>query len=193
MASFGTSHLVWSKFKTEDSAAAAPTYDVPINITGNRKCEYTPNMVTGSICGDNTKQEEVTEFVDGTLAIEATDITNAAAAAMLGATIGEDGEITHKEGDVAPYGGVGYIKHLMRGGVKYYKGYFIPKCKAVRQSDSSSTKESSITLTGASMQFTVFPLINNGHTDYESPDSFTKESEAIAWIREKFGVANSGA
>lgn len=186
MAAFGASYLAWAPFKTEDTETAAPTYDTAIHITGNRKCDYTPNMATASIYGDNTKQEEVTEFVDGSLSVEATDIDNTTSAAMLGASIGEDGEITHNEGDTAPYGGVGYIKHLMRGGTKYFKAYFIPKCKAVRQADSTATKESSITFTGASMQFTVFALKNSGDTDYESPDTFTKESDAISWVTGKF-------
>ena len=78
----------------------------------------------------------------------------------------------------------------IRKGKNYYEGYFYPKCKAVPTADGVQTSNSSVTLSGDSLSFSVFPRLND-QVVREISKRFDTEAEAITWCDKQLGISAS--
>ncbi len=171
---------------------ALPTYDFQKAITLGKlvKADLTVTNASGELYADDALAEKVDMFASGALALETDDKTDEVHAAIHGAAKDETtGEVTDSDGDVAPRVGVTYYKVIIRNGVRYFKGVFLPLCKAILGNDSAATKGSSVTFGTSSTSFTVFRC-NSGA--WRVTKEFTgdgAEAECIAWCDEKLGKA----
>ena len=195
MARYGAKYIKWAPFKTADSASAAPTYDAQkaVELSEMTTANWTPTIASGQQYGNNVKTEDVSIVTGGTLALEVTDLGSEESAAVYGNKADSDTNATSyamNAADEAPYGGVVYIKCGMRKGVKYYEGQFYPKCKAVPTADSVQTSNSSVTLSGDSLNFSVFPRLNDERVK-EKSIRFDTEAKAIAWCDKQLGISAS--
>lgn len=187
MASFGARRPRWAPINTEPEAAL-PTYETTLTIGKAIKMDRSIQYASGKLYANDELAESVDEFVSGSIAAETDDVLDEVASAIYGATV-EQKEVHYKAGDSAPYGGLTYIKVLMRKGVKFYKGYFYPKVKAVMGNDTAQTKADSITFGTAATTFTVFRCESD---DWCITETFDTEAAAIAWCDEKLGAAAQG-
>ncbi|MBR0307626.1 MAG: hypothetical protein IJH92_01905 [Mogibacterium sp.] len=184
MAGFGAKYPCWAPLKTEP-ANADPTYD-PGQVLG--KLVSASRSITnaeGELYGDDMRAEYLSEFASGTLDLSVTALTDAQLTALYGANVA-DGEITFDKDDEIPYGGVGFYQVLVRGGVKYYRGYFYPKCKAIIGDASAETKGSSINFTPEGLQFAIDCPAYGGWCKVET---FDTEAAAIAWVKGKCSIS----
>ena len=180
MASFGARLPRFAPIKegTEDQT---PEYDKSVLIGRLIKADATPNFASGKLYADDQLAESVDEFVNATIAMETDDITDKVASVIYGATV-KNKEVRYNSDDTAPFGGLTYIKVLMRKGKKIFKSYYFPKVKAVLGSDSAQTKSDNITFGTSQTTFTVF---QNNDGDWRFTHEFEKEAEAKAWCKEK--------
>ena len=193
MAKYGAKYLRFAPFAdtTPEPDAALPNYGAPIDVGGLVKVTDAPAFNEGKIYGDDVLAEYVNEFKECPIDVEVTELPNATAAAMLGATI----ETTSKDlqfsgGDNAPYGGFGFYICKMIDNVKKYQGIYYPKVKAAMQGDEYSTKGDGVTLPGGKLKMTA-AVAKNGQWKIMS-DDLEGETEAKTWVDGKVKVASAG-
>lgn len=187
MAAFGAKYFKYAQIKTEPQDAL-PTYDQEKTVTIGLlvKADLSVNFASGELYADDKLAEKSEEFISGTIAAEVDEMEDETAAIIYGNTVNEENERVDNTGDNAPYGGLAYIKCLMKNGKKFFRGYFYPKVRAVISNDSASTKSSSITFSTSPLSFTVHEP-NNG--DWRYTKKFETEAEAKAWVDSKLGKA----
>lgn len=187
MAGFGARYIQFAPFSGEEPADALPTYGSAVNFGKLVKSELAVTMASGKIYGDDVLDESVDEFISASLSVETTDLTLENEAVIYGSTISEDGnELVDSTEDTIPYGGLTYIKVLMRKGKKVFRAYFLPKAKAAFSTDTANTKTDSITMASSPISFTIFEP-NIGEWRYRK--EFNTFAEAKAWCDGKFKKA----
>ena len=194
MAKYGAKYLQWAPFaqQTPDALDSAfPKYGDPINLGALVKVTDSPTFNEAKSYGDNALKEHVIEFKECGVAVELTELTNAVASAVLGASINAEAEndLEFSAEDNAPYGGLAFYINKQVDGAKFYHGIYYPKLKAAMQGTEYATKGDSITLTGGSLNFTAAAPANS-KWKIES-DDFTTEAEAKAWVDEKIKKTES--
>ena len=191
MAAFGARYMMFAPFKGEEPKAALPTYGEAVQLGALNKADLTVNLASGEIYGDDVLDERVEEFVSGTLTVEITDLDPDTESVVYGSKLDEEGELVDKTSDQTPYGGLGYIKTLIRKGKKVYRAIYLPKVKAALGNDNATTKSNSITLATHPLAFTVFEP-NTGEWRYRKEfEGDDGEVQAKAYIDGKLGVAEA--
>lgn len=189
MAGFGARYICFAPFSGEEPAAAMPKYGDAINFGRLVKSELTVTMASGKMYGDDVLDESIDEFISAALAVETTDLTLEHEAIIFGSTVEEESdELVDSTEDTIPYGGLTYIKVIMRKGAKVYRSYYYPKVKATFGTDSANTKTDSITMASTPLNFTVFEP-NVGKWRYRA--EFDTYAAAKAWCDGKFTAASS--
>lgn len=138
----------------------------------------TVNLASGELYADDSLAEQLSEFANGSIAMETDDMTDDNAAAVYGCTVNE-GVVTFNKDDTAPRGALAYYKVLMRSGKKYFKGFYYPRVRAAVGNDNAQTRGSQITFNTTSTTFTVFTDDNGDWRKYQTFDSVEK---CKAWI-----------
>ena len=131
MAALGAKYIRFAPFETEVEGSL-PNYKEAVSVGALVKAELTVNLAAGEIYGDDRLDEKIEEFVSGSLAVETTDLTDETEAVIFGSTLTEK-ELVDNTGDSIPYGGLGYIKTVIRGGVKKFKAYYYPKAASAKE------------------------------------------------------------
>lgn len=184
MASFGAKYPRFSPIKDEP-IGALPTYEGPVTLGRLVKADLTVTMASGKLYADDALAESVDEFASASLAMETDDKTDETCVAVYGCTL-EEKTLHDKTADSTPLGGLAYYKVLMRNGVKFFRGYFYPRVKAVLGNDTAQTKGDSITFGTDATTFTVFRCNSD---DWRLRETFDTEAEAIAWVDKKLAAA----
>lgn len=144
----------------------------------------TIQLATGELYADDELAEKVSEFASGSIAMETDDLSDTNASKVYGATV-RNGAVVYNKGDSAPMGKLAYYKSLMRGAVKFWKGFYYPKAQAALGNDNAQTKGSSITFQTAQTAFTIFP---DDVGDWRENETFNTEAAAKAWCASKTDV-----
>lgn len=173
-----------------DTATALPTYGTAVNIGALNRISDTIDRVEASGYGDNARKVHVDEFRSYGLDVEITHIPRATYAALNGASVDTSSkDITFKDNDQAPYGGLVCV----RGGrddddKDFYIGVYYPKLKSAMQGKDISTKGENITLVTEKLHFAGLACKN--HVWCEESDEFATEAEAVSWCKTKLGVSS---
>lgn len=172
-----------------DTATALPTYGTPVSIGALNRIADTINRVEASGYGDNARKVHVDEFSNYALDVEITHIPRDVYASLAGASVDTSKkDITFKDNDQAPYGGLVCV----RGGrddddKDYYIGVYYPKIKAAMQGKDIATKGETISLVTEKLHFAGMACKN--HIWCLESDEFATEAEAVAWCKEKLGAS----
>lgn len=186
MASFGAKNPRFAPIATEP-AGALPTYEEVVSVGRLIKADRSIQYASGKLYANDELAESVDEFVSGSVAMETDDLEDEVAVAIYGAEVVSK-EVHYKAGQTAPLGGLTYYKVLMRNGVKFFKGYFYPRVKAVMGNDTAQSKSDSITFGTESTTFTVFRCKTD---DWCITEVFpaSEENAVIEWCDSKLGVS----
>lgn len=191
MASKGCKYIQWAPFAATnpEPAGVVPNYGTPINLGALSKVTDSPSFNEAKTYGDNALDEYVNEFKECPIDIEVTELSNAVAAGIFGATLGtgEDTDLKFGGDDVAPYGGLAYIVCKQVHNVNKFQGIYFPKVKAAMQGEEYATKGDSVTLTGGKIKFTASKC-NSGDWKIKSADLDT-EAAAKTWVDAKIKAA----
>lgn len=192
MAQFGAKRPRFAPVATQPEAAL-PTYNYESAVTIGKlvAANLTVTNASGELYADDALGERIDMFASGSLELQTDDKTAEVHAAIHGATLDEESdEVSDKDTDVAPRGGLAYYKVLIRQGVRLFQGVYLPLVAAVLGNDNAATKGSSITFGTTTTTFNVFRC-NSG--EWRIWKEFTTEAEAIAWCDEKLGdTASAG-
>lgn len=190
MAGFGARYICFAPFSGEEPEETLPKYGQMINFGKLVKAELTVTMASGKIYGDDVLDESIDEFISAALSVETTDLTLEHEAVIFGSKKEEEGdELSDSIEDTIPYGGIAYIKVIMRKGKKIFRAHYHPKAKATFGTDSANTKTESITMASTPTSFTIFAP-NVGKWRYRQ--EFDTFSEAKAWCDEKLATTSGG-
>lgn len=189
---YGAKMLQWAPFSAENAEPpnSLPSYGAPVNLGALSKVTETVTMNSVKGYGDNATKVHVIEFKEAGLAVEVTELSNANASAIYGATLdtAPEKDLHFNGEDAVPYGGLAfYINKMLDDNSKVYQGIYYPKAKAELQGDDYSTKGESIVLTNTKIQFAA-EKCNSGDWKLFS-ENFTTEAEAAAWVNEKIKAA----
>lgn len=178
MAKYGAYDLRFAAISAEPEDAI-PTYAAAKQMAEFVKLSDAPEVEEVSQFGDNKTVESLSEFKKAPLDIEITELDNDIAAAVLGSTLDEDGEISFGD-DIAPFGGLGFISTGVRNNKNFFQGVLYPKTKAVVQGEEFASKGDKITLANGKLKSTAF-MCNAGAWKKKS-EQFPTASEAKAWL-----------
>lgn len=173
-----------------DTETALPTYGTAVKIGALNRISDTIDRVEASGYGDNARKVHVDEFRSYGLDVEITHIPRATYASLNGASVDTSSkDITFKDNDQAPYGGLVCV----RGGrddddKDFYVGVYYPKLKSAMQGKDISTKGENITLVNEKLHFAGLACKN--HVWCEESDEFATEAEAVTWCKTKLGVSS---
>jgi len=168
--------------KTEPTGER-PTYDAIVTIGRLVKADMTVQIASGKLFADDALAESVDEFTSASIAMETDDMVDDVASVLYGAEV-DDGEVQYRAGDFQPLCGLTYYKTLMREGVKYYKGYYYPRVKAVLGNDSAATKGDTVTFGTNQTTFTVFRCNTD---EWRITAEYDDETDVVGWCREMLG------
>ena len=152
-----------------------------------------------NLYGDNGLAETDRRFVNGTLTLSTTDLSQEVSKAILGLTeqaiTGIDGvtdtsvkELVYDDTQVTPYLGVGFIIKKKVNGAYKWRGVVLPKVMFSVPEDAAITQGESIEwqtpeLTGAIMRDDSATHV------WKKEATFTTEAQAEAYIKARLGIA----
>lgn len=143
MASIGLKYLAWAKMETEP-LDALPTF-APGKVIGKAvSTSLTITRAEGELAADDMVAEYASEFSSATFTAEADHISLKDQAEMYGATYSND-EFQAGPADTPPYGGIGGYQVLQCNGVRKYRTWIFPKCRASLPDWTGATKGAAIT------------------------------------------------
>lgn len=162
----------------EEAEDGTPTY-AGVETPGKAvSCNVEITNNDAKLYADDTLAESDTGFQSGTvtMGIDEDDLTTMAE--LLGHTI-EDGQITRKTDDAAPYVGLGRIVTKMVEGEYKYKVEFLYKVKFSEPSQENTTKGESVEFATTEIEGMVSALKNG---KWSEAKTFDDKSQAIAWL-----------
>lgn len=187
MAQLGLKYLAWAKIK-EETANAEPTYEGGKEIGKIVSLNATVSNSEGKLYANDQLVEYAGEFTEGDLTLAVDNIELADQAAMLGAKIGDGGEMIDAVGDTAPYGGIGGYQVLMVNGVRKFRAWVFPKVKALQPDMDATTKGDSISF-GTEPIKAKITATEKGTWRFRK--EFTEETEAKAYVDEKLEISTA--
>lgn len=144
----------------------------------------TVNLASGELYADDSLAEQLSEFANGSVAMETDNMADDIASEVYGATVSE-GEVTYNKDDTPPEGVLAYYKSLMVSGERKFRGFVYPKAKAAIGNDNAQTRGSSITFQTAKTTFTIFPDDNG---DWRKTKTFDTETAAVTYVKTACGI-----
>lgn len=174
---------------TDEPEGSEPVYAKGVVVGHMIKADLTFNRDNSPLHGDDMAVEVDNSVTGGTVSINTDDISENAEEAMLGAKKNEDGEYM-QTGASTPYGGFGYMRVRRLKGVTSYVAYWLYKTQFAQSTENASTKAQSIEWQTPTLDGQMMGVSITGYDDpvYRASKSFTKESEAVAWINAKAGI-----
>ena len=181
---YGAKYLKFAPFSGTEPTNALPTYGSVIELAEMVKMADAPEYNPAKSYGSNRLVVELNEFKSAGVDAEITDLTNAQASTIFGASNTTDLEFGD---DDPPFGGLVCISNLMKNdGTRKYQGVYYPKVRAVPpQATEYASKGESITLVNDKVKFTAYQP-NYGKWKILSPE-YSTEADAKAWCDAKIG------
>ena len=99
-------------------------------------------------------------------------------------------EVYHETGESAPYVGTGYIRVRRKDNKTNYIAYWVHKAIFGIGTESAKTKGQNIEWQTPTLEGSIMGVKNNAalQTRFRERRTFTKESEARAWLNKKAGI-----
>ena len=151
MATIGLDKLYYAPI-TEDENGNE-TYGVPVQLAKAISADLSIELNEATLYADDGQAEAVKEFKSGTLSLGIDDIGNAQAAALVGATIDQNGVLISSGEDVSRYVAIGFRAKKSNGKYKYYWLY---RVLFGVPATNLATKGDSITFSTPTIEGTIF-------------------------------------
>ena len=136
--------------------------------------------------GDNRVVETETEVTSGTVGLDLNEMLMENNAYILGHKIDEKtGEMHYRQGDIAPFLGIGAIGTSKRSGKNKFIGKFYPKVQFKEPNDENATKQENTTFTHTHLDGNLF-VPEDGLWKVEK--EFDTLAEAKEWLNKKVGI-----
>ena len=191
MAFVGLLYAVAAPIQTEADGQAI-TYGKGQVIGGMMTAEISYTRNSNPLYADDRVMEEDNSITGGTIKMGVDDVNDDARVMMLGdVKEGDAGEeVYHETGESAPYVGTGYIRVRRKDNKTNYIAYWVHKAIFGIGTESAKTKDQSIEWQTPTLEGSIMGVKNNAalQTRFRERSTFTKESEARAWLNKKAGI-----
>lgn len=191
MAFVGLLYAVAAPIQTEADGQAI-TYGKGQVIGGMMTAEISYTRNSNPLYADDRVMEEDNSITGGTIKMGVDDVNDDARVMMLGdVKEGDAGEeVYHETGESAPYVGTGYIRVRRKDNKTNYIVYWVHKAIFGIGTESAKTKGQNIEWQTPTLEGSIMGVKNNAalQTRFRERRTFTKESEARAWLNKKAGI-----
>lgn len=191
MAFVGLLYAVAAPIQTEADGQAI-TYGKGQVIGGMMTAEISYTRNSNPLYADDRVMEEDNSITGGTIKMGVDDVNDDARVMMLGdVKEGDAGEeVYHETGESAPYVGTGYIRVRRKDNKTNYIAYWVHKAIFGIGTESAKTKDQNIEWQTPTLEGSIMGVKNNAalQTRFRERRTFTKESEARAWLNKKAGI-----
>lgn len=191
MAFVGLLYAVAAPIQTEADGQAI-TYGKGQVIGGMMTAEISYTRNSNPLYADDRVMEEDNSITGGTIKMGVDDVNDDARVMMLGdVKEGDAGEeVYHETGESAPYVGTGYIRVRRKDNKTNYIAYWVHKAIFGIGTESAKTKGQNIEWQTPTLEGSIMGVKNNAalQTRFRERRTFTKESEACAWLNKKAGI-----
>ena len=191
MAFVGHLYAVAAPIQTEADGQAI-TYGKGQVIGGMMTAEISYTRNSNPLYADDRVMEEDNSITGGTIKMGVDDVNDDARVMMLGdVKEGDAGEeVYHETGESAPYVGTGYIRVRRKDNKTNYIAYWVHKAIFGIGTESAKTKGQNIEWQTPTLEGSIMGVKNNAalQTRLRERRTFTKESEARAWLNKKAGI-----
>ena len=191
MAFVGLLYAVAAPIQTEADRQAI-TYGKGQVIGGMMTAEISYTRNSNPLYADDRVMEEDNSITGGTIKMGVDDVNDDARVMMLGdVKEGDAGEeVSHETGERAPYVGTGYIRVRRKDNKTNYIAYWVHKAIFGIGTESAKTKGQNIEWQTPTLEGSIMGVKNNAalQTRFRERRTFTKESEARAWLNKKAGI-----
>ncbi|MFQ7693088.1 MAG: major tail protein [Christensenellales bacterium] len=191
MAFVGLLYAVAAPIQTEADGQAI-TYGKGQVIGGMMTAEISYTRNSNPLYADDRVMEEDNSITGGTIKMGVDDVNDDARVMMLGdVKEGDAGEeVYHETGESAPYVGTGYIRVRRKDNKTNYIAYWVHKAIFGIGTESAKTKGQNIEWQTPTLEGSIMGVKNNAalQTRFRERRTFTKESEARAWLNKKAGI-----
>lgn len=191
MAFVGLLYAVAAPIQMEADGQAI-TYGKGQVIGGMMTAEISYTRNSNPLYADDRVMEEDNSITGGTIKMGVDDVNDDARVMMLGdVKEGDAGEeVYHETGESAPYVGTGYIRVRRKDNKTNYIAYWVHKAIFGIGTESAKTKGQNIEWQTPTLEGSIMGVKNNAalQTRFRERRTFTKESEARAWLNKKAGI-----
>lgn len=191
MAFVGLLYAVAAPIQMEADGQAI-TYGKGQVIGGMMTAEISYTRNSNPLYADDRVMEEDNSITGGTIKMGVDDVNDDARVMMLGdVKEGDAGEeVYHETGESAPYVGTGYIRVRRKDNKTNYIAYWVHKAIFGIGTESAKTKGQNIEWQTPMLEGSIMGVKNNAalQTRFRERRTFTKESEARAWLNKKAGI-----
>jgi phi13 family phage major tail protein len=174
----------WYSHLTE-AQDGTPTYDGAKSIGKAVSCSVSISNNSASLYADDALAESDTSFQSGTVTLGVDDNREETFADLLGHDITEEGEVTYKSTDSAPWVAVARVLVKMVNNVRLYKAMILYKVKFAEPSEDETTQGETLEFSTPSIEGTIATLANG---DWKTAQTFATKAEAVAFIQEKLAA-----
>lgn len=179
----GLKDLYYAVISIEDNVE---TYGTPKKLAGAMTADLSVKTADGSLYVDDSLQESISEFANGTLKLGVDDLTPEVTAEILGQEVDENKVVWAGEGNEPPYIAVGFRAKKTGGKYRYI---WLLKCKAKIPGEKYETKGESIKFNTPEIELDFMKRLKDGQwkadfvgteTDTAAATWFTKVPEKAA-------------
>lgn len=184
MASIGLKYPVVALYNESTGKAV---YSNGMVMAKAMKVDMKWNKNDAELYADDALDEADTSITGGTETLGINDLTYEVQALILGHQYSDETkELTVNENDVAPYVGHGFYGKVKRGGVEKFRAIWLCKMMYSEPDESLETKGEKTAFNTPSLEGKIMKDID-GNIKVET--IVDTEAEAIAWLKEKAGMA----
>ena len=193
MAAIGLRTLIWTPILNE-VPGQMPTYGTGVIIGAGIQANVAFERNTSELYGDDAKIESDETITGGTIDTTVDDMTDAVRVAMLGniKTADDEIDITNQ---LAPYGGLAYLRERVYRGEKSFQTVFIFKVQMNESNINATTR-------GSNTEYQTVPLTGKMLGVQPDSDMITRfirrnshktVGEANAWLRKMTNLPENTA
>ena len=190
----GMLYPVWAPL-TAHTDGSMPTYGTGRVLQEARNATVSKTYNNNPLYGDDRIVDDDNGLSELTISFETTGLSDADRVAVLGevqyGTSGVSGQWeTDKE---TPWGGFGYIRKMRDNGVRKYEAWWTLKIKFQEESQTTSTKEGSITWNTPTLNGRAAALYVDSADDakFRLHKTFSAIADAKTWLRTMGNVSTT--
>lgn len=183
----GLKDLYYAVISIEDNVE---TYGTPKKLAGAMTADLSVSTADGELYVDDSLQESISEFANGTLKLGIDDLTPEVTAEILGQDVDENAVVWAGEDDEPPYIAVGFRAKKTGGKYRYV---WLLKCKAKIPAEKYETKGNSITFNTPEIELSFMKRLKDGlwKADFVGTESDTAAATWFTAVPEKSGTLAS--
>lgn len=173
MARIGLKNFRYSELDENEDVQAPKSLGKAID------CKVSLELNNAELYADDSLSESDYTFNKGTVTISVDDDDDTVLAPLLGHDVTEDGEVTRKDTDVAPYVAFGRILTKIVSGAYKYKVEFLSKVKFKDTMPDEKTKGETVEFSPVSIEGSVMKKKNG---EWSKAKTFDTYEEASAYL-----------